>query len=95
MQVQNRQKKIPQRRCVGCNVSKDKTSLIRIVRTSEGEVLLDVTGKKSGRGAYICKQVSCLKKAQKGKRLEFHLDCSIPEEVYTALASELEEQTNA
>ncbi len=95
MPLQNRAKKIPQRRCVGCNESKDKNLLIRVVRTAQGEVSLDFTGKKSGRGAYICKQVSCLKKARKGKRLEAHLECIIPEEVYDALQTELEENTNA
>ncbi len=95
MSVQTHMKKIPQRRCVGCNESKDKIALIRVVRASDGEVSLDFTGKKSGRGAYICKQVNCLKKARKGKRLEFHLNCEIPDAVYDALQNELEGNANA
>ncbi len=95
MSAQTHTKKIPQRRCVGCNESKDKTALIRVVRTAEGEVSLDFTGKKSGRGAYICKQVNCFKKARKGKRLEFHLNCQIPDCVYDALQNELEEHADA
>ena len=84
-------KKIPQRRCVGCNETKDKKELIRVVRTPEGEVCLDFTGKKSGRGAYVCRNVSCFKKARKAKRIERSLECEIPEEIYDAMESELTE----
>lgn len=89
MQQQNRQKKIPQRRCVGCNESKPKQELIRVVRAPDGGVSLDFTGKKSGRGAYLCKEMSCLKKAIKGKRLDSHLETVIPEEVYLSLQEEM------
>ena len=81
-------KKMPQRRCVGCNETKDKKELIRVVRTPEGEVCLDFTGKKSGRGAYICPSAACLKKAR--KRLEFNLECSIPDELFQNLEMEIE-----
>ena len=64
-------------------------TLIRVLRTPEGEIVLDTTGKKSGRGAYICKSASCLKKARKAKRLESSLDCKIPDEVYDRLEEEL------
>lgn len=77
------------RRCTGCGEHFPKKELIRIVRTPEGEILLDEIGKRSGRGAYICKKISCLKKARKAKRLEFSLDVSIPNEVYDRLEEEL------
>lgn len=82
-------KKIPQRMCVGCQVMKNKKELTRIVRTPDGEILLDSTGKKSGRGAYICTDENCLTKAVKEKRLEKALKCPIPAEVYEQLKIEL------
>lgn len=84
------QKKIPERRCVGCGQSFPKKTLLRVVRSPDGIVSLDETGKKSGRGAYICKNVQCLRKARKAKRLERNLECEIPDEVYAGLESELE-----
>ena len=83
-------RKIPQRQCVGCREMKEKKSLLRIVRTPEGEVLLDATGKKSGRGAYVCPDVACLKKARKSRALERALDTAIPEAVYDALEAQME-----
>ena len=82
-------KKQPIRRCTGCGEHFPKPTLIRVVRTPEGEIVLDEIGKKSGRGAYICKSASCLKKARKAKRLESSLDCRIPDEVYDRLEEEL------
>lgn len=82
-------KKIPLRQCLGCNEHRDKNELLRVVRTPEGEIVLDFTGKKSGRGAYICKNVSCLKKARKSGRIGKSLDCVIPDEVYDRMESEL------
>ena len=82
-------KKQPMRRCTGCGEHFPKMTLIRVLRTPEGEIVLDTTGKKSGRGAYICKSASCLKKARKAKRLESSLDCKIPDEVYDRLEEEL------
>ena len=82
-------KKQPMRRCTGCGEHFPKLTLIRVLRTPEGEIVLDTTGKKSGRGAYICKSTSCFKKARKAKRLESSLDCSIPDEVYNRLEEEL------
>lgn len=84
-----KQKKIPERRCVGCGESFEKKELIRVVRTAEGEVALDFTGKRSGRGAYICRKTSCFKAARKKKALERNLEVAIPEEVYDALEAEL------
>jgi predicted RNA-binding protein YlxR (DUF448 family) len=82
-------KKIPERKCIGCSEKKAKKDLIRIVRLPEGQgVEIDKTGKKSGRGAYICPSATCLKKAR--KRLESHLDCKIPEEVFKNLELEIE-----
>lgn len=82
-------KKIPTRRCTGCGEHFPKNILIRVLRTPEGEITLDLTGKKSGRGAYICKNVACLKKAKKSKRIEFSLDCKISDELYLRMEEEL------
>jgi predicted RNA-binding protein YlxR (DUF448 family) len=82
-------KKIPERRCTGCGEHFPKSTLIRVLRTPEGEIVLDTTGKRSGRGAYICKNSSCLKKARKARRLESSLECHIPDEVYDKLEEEL------
>ena len=84
------EKKIPMRQCLGCNEHKPKGELMRVVRTPEGETVLDFTGKKSGRGAYVCKSLSCLRKARKSRRLERSLDCTITEEVYDRMESEIE-----
>lgn len=75
-------KKVPMRQCVGCRESKEKKELIRVIKTPEGEVILDSTGKKNGRGAYICSSVECFAKAKKIKSLERALNISIPDEVY-------------
>ena len=83
------QKKIPVRRCVGCGEHLPKAELVRVLRTPEGEVVLDLTGKKSGRGAYICKKAACLKKARKSKRIESSRECSIPEAVYDRMEDEM------
>lgn len=82
-------KKIPERRCSGCGESFPKQTLLRVVRVPDGNVELDFTGKKSGRGAYVCRSASCFKKARKAKRFERSLGCDIPEEVYDMLESEL------
>ena len=82
-------KKIPERRCLGCQKSFPKKELLRVVRSPEGEVSLDFTGKKSGRGAYICKNTACFSKARKAKRLEHALDVAIPDPVYEQMESEL------
>ena len=83
-------RKIPQRQCVGCQEMKDKKELLRVVRTPEGEILLDGRGKASGRGAYVCPDVACLKKARKSRALERALDTAIPEAVYDALEAQIE-----
>jgi predicted RNA-binding protein YlxR (DUF448 family) len=82
-------RKQPIRRCTGCGEHFPKQTLIRVLRTPEGEIVLDESGKKSGRGAYICKSAACFKKARKAKRLESSLDCRIPDEVYDRLEEEL------
>ena len=84
-------RKIPQRQCVGCRTMKDKKALIRVVKTPEGEVVLDVSGKKSGRGAYVCPDSACLKKARKSRALERAFELTIPDEVYDALALQMEQ----
>ena len=82
-------RKIPMRMCTGCSESKPKAQLVRVVRSPQGEISIDLQGKKPGRGAYICKSVECLKKARKSKRIERSLETSISEEVYMQLESEL------
>ena len=84
-----RPKKIPERQCLGCNGRKPKRDLLRVVRTPEGEILLDFTGKKSGRGAYICRDVACLRKARKTGRIDRTLNVSVPDEVWDRMESEL------
>ena len=79
------------RRCLGCNEHKPKAELLRVVRDPEGGISLDFKGKKSGRGAYICRDVKCLKKARKSRRIDKDLECQIPDEVYDAMEKELEE----
>ena len=84
-------KKIPERKCLGCNVSKPKGELARVVRAPDGSVSLDLTGKKSGRGAYVCKSAECLKKCRKRRCIERALEVEISESVYDALIEELAE----
>ena len=84
------QKKIPQRQCMGCRERKNKRDMIRVVRQTDGTVSLDFGGKMNGRGAYICPQSECLKKAIRSKALDRSLEVTIPEEVYDRLAKEME-----
>ena len=83
-------KKIPERRCVGCGEGKPKKELVRVVRSKEGEISLDLTGRKAGRGAYVCPDAQCLKQARKSRALERSLDCAIPPEIYDALEAQME-----
>ena len=97
-------KKVPLRKCTGCGEMKEKRELIRVVKApavtaedgstiSGGEISLDLTGKKPGRGAYVCKSAECLEKAHKAHRIERSLSCKIPEEIYEQLRTELENIT--
>ena len=88
------QKKIPQRQCMGCRERKNKRDMIRVVRTTEGTVSLDFGGKMNGRGAYICPDPECLKKAIRSKALERSLEVAIPEDVYARLQKEMEGANN-
>ena len=88
-QQQQKIRKIPLRQCLGCNEHKPKRELLRVVKSPDGEISLDFTGKKSGRGAYICHDVRCLKKARKSRRIDRSLSCTVPEEVYDRMESEL------
>ena len=81
----------PLRKCLGCDEMMGKRGLLRIVRNKEGEVSLDFTGKKNGRGAYICKSSDCFKKAVKKKSIERSLKCKIDEELYNRLEIEIKE----
>ncbi len=84
------EKKIPMRQCLGCREMKPKRELIRVVRSSEGAVSLDFRGKSPGRGAYVCPNAQCLKKAIKARALERAFSTQIPEEIYRALEEEME-----
>ncbi|MBO5335539.1 MAG: YlxR family protein [Lachnospiraceae bacterium] len=83
-------KKIPLRQCVGCGEMKGKKDMMRVLKTAEGDICLDVTGKKNGRGAYVCKSKDCLTLARKNKGLERSFKMSIPKEVYDTLEEEFE-----
>lgn len=82
-------KKIPMRMCLGCSEMKPKKELVRVVKSKEGGISLDLTGKKAGRGAYICADTECLKKARKARRLEKSFSCRIDDEIYDAMEKEL------
>ena len=86
------QRKIPQRQCMGCRERKAKRDMIRVVRQTDGTVSLDFGGKCNGRGAYICPNPECLKRAHKSKSLERSLEVPIPDEVYAHLAGQMEER---
>ena len=83
-----KEKKIPLRKCAVCGEQKAKTELIRVVRTPEGDVVLDRIGKQNGRGAYMCRSTECLKKAKKSGRLSSSLGAALSEEIYDELAAE-------
>jgi uncharacterized protein len=87
-----KQKKVPQRMCTGCGEMKPKRELIRIVKNKEGEVSVDFTGKKPGRGAYICKSKECLEKAVKSRRLERNLSMRFDESIYAKLRDEVSDE---
>ncbi len=83
-------KKIPLRQCVGCGEMKAKKELLRVIRTPEEEILLDTTGKKNGRGAYICPNPECLRKAAKNRGLERSLKTAVPKDILDTLTKEME-----
>ena len=87
---QQKAKKIPMRQCLGCNEHRPKRELLRVVRDPDGNISLDFTGKKSGRGAYICPSAACLKKARKSKRIDNALGVTISEEVYDSMEASLD-----
>jgi predicted RNA-binding protein YlxR (DUF448 family) len=84
-----RKKKIPLRMCTGCGQMKPKLELVRVVKSPDGDISLDLTGKKPGRGAYVCKNADCLKAARKARRFEKAFSCKIPDEVYDRMEEEL------
>lgn len=88
-------KKIPMRQCVGCGEMKNKKDMMRVLKTSEGSIVLDMTGRKNGRGAYLCMNRECLAKAGKNKGLERSFKMSIPREIYENLEKEFEEGEDA
>ncbi len=82
-------KKVPMRSCCGCREKRPKRELVRVVRSPEGEVSLDITGRKAGRGVYLCSSKDCLLKAKKSRALSRALECEIPEEVFERLEGEI------
>lgn len=84
-------KKIPLRQCIGCGEMKSKKEMIRVIKTAEDQILLDATGRKNGRGAYLCPSMECFKKAVKGRSLERSFKMAIPREIYETLEKEMEE----
>ncbi len=87
-------KRVPLRMCAGCGEMKPKKELVRVVKPPEGEISIDLTGKKAGRGAYVCPSPECLKKARKNRRIERSFQCRIPDEIYDAMEAELENHQN-
>ena len=83
-------KKIPLRKCTGCQEMKNKKEMMRILKTAEGEIVLDTTGRKNGRGAYVCCSMECFEKAVKNRGLERSLKGKVPEETYESLRKEIE-----
>ena len=83
-------KKVPLRQCIGCGEMKSEKEMIRVIKTADEEILLDATGRKNGRGAYLCPSMECMKKAVKSKGLERSFKMAIPKEVYDALEKEME-----
>lgn len=83
-------RKVPMRKCIGCQEMKNKKEMMRVLRTTEENVVLDTTGKKNGRGAYICFSRECFEKAVKSKALERSLKMSIPQEIYESLKKEID-----
>ena len=83
-------KKVPLRKCTGCQEMKSKKEMMRILRTAEGEIVLDTTGRKNGRCAYVCRSMECFEKAVQSKGLERSLKCRVPEEAYGSLKKEIE-----
>lgn len=84
-------RKVPMRQCVGCQEMKSKKEMLRVIKTAENEIILDATGRKNGRGAYLCFSKECLSRARKNRGLERSLKTSIPPEVYDSLEKELDE----
>lgn len=87
-------RKLPVRMCLGCGEMKNKREMIRVVKSPEGEISLDFTGKKSGRGAYICKSVECFERARKARRFEKSFSCKIESTIYEELENELTTKSN-
>jgi predicted RNA-binding protein YlxR (DUF448 family) len=87
-----KQKKVPQRMCTGCMEMKPKKELIRVVKDADGDISVDLTGKKNGRGAYVCRNIECLEKAFKAKRLQKNLEAQIDEEIYVRLRDEVQHE---
>lgn len=83
-------KRVPLRMCTGCGEMKPKKELVRVVKPPKGDICIDRTGKKAGRGAYVCPSPECLKKARKNRRIERSFQCRIPDEIYDAMEAELQ-----
>ena len=90
--AEQRIKKEPVRQCLGCNSHKPKREMMRVVRLSDGSVELDLRGKVSGRGAYVCRDINCFKKARRSARIDRALECSIPDEIYDSMEKMIAEE---
>ena len=88
-------KKIPMRQCVGCGEMKNKKDMMRVLKSMDGSIVLDITGRKNGRGAYLCMSKECLTKARKNKGLERSFKMTIPQDIYENLEKEFEEGEDA
>ena len=86
-----KERKIPLRKCSGCGEMKQKSELVRVVRSPEGELSMDLTGRKAGRGAYVCRNIECLRIARKARRIERSFACAIPDQIYDRLEEEMME----
>ena len=84
-------KKIPMRQCIGCQEMKSKKEMIRVLKTTEDEIVLDTTGKKNGRGAYVCRNAACVEKCRKSKVLSRTFDCTVDDSVFEELTRECNE----
>ena len=92
--MEQKVKKIPERQCLGCGQHKPKRDMLRIVRDPENNISIDFTGKKSGRGAYICHDLKCFSKLRKSRRAEHIFECPIPADVYDRLEAEIRSETD-
>ncbi|MGN0172767.1 MAG: RNase P modulator RnpM [Acutalibacteraceae bacterium] len=91
----NKPRKLPQRLCTGCGEMKPKRELVRVVKSKDGDIALDLTGRANGRGAYVCRSLSCLQAARRSKRFEKAFSCRIPDEIYDQMEEAMKADEHA